>query len=51
MNYKDIVSKLGEHFTLYHYAQEKASSGHGDEVYFRVQTSQHFNVRTCDAEP
>ena len=26
LNYGDIVSKLGEHFTFYHYAQEKASS-------------------------
>ena len=36
VSYEDIVSKLGEHFTFHHYSQEKASSGHGDEVYFRA---------------
>ena len=51
MNYEDIVSKLREHFTFYHYAQEKASSGHGDEVYFRAQTSQHLDIEISDADP
>ena len=41
MNYKDIVSKLGEHFNFYHYAQEKASSEHGDKVYSK---SKHPNI-------
>ena len=44
VKYEDIVSKLGEHFTFYHYAQKKASSGHRDEVYFRAQTSQHLGI-------
>ena len=51
MSYEDIVSKLGEQFTFYHYAQEKASSGRGDEVYFRAQTPQHLYVKTSDADP
>ena len=51
MTYKDIDSKLGEHFTFYHYAQEKASSGHGDEVYIRAQTSQHLDMGTSDTDP
>ena len=51
MNYEDIASKLGEHFTSYHYVQEKASGRHGDEVYFRVQTSQHLDMGTSDADP
>ena len=48
---EDIVSKLGEHYTFYHYAQVKACSGHGDEVYFRAQTSQHLDMGTSDAHP
>ena len=51
MNYEDIVSKLGEHFTFYHYAQEKASSGFGDEVYFRAQTPQQLDMGTSDTDP
>ena len=51
MNYEDIVSKHGEHFTFYHYAKEKASSGHWDEAYFRAQTSQHLDMGTRDADP
>ena len=50
VNYEDIVSKLGEHFTFYHYAQEKASSGHGDETYFRMQISHHLDMGTSDAD-
>ena len=46
----NIVSKLGEHFTFYHSAQEKASSGHGDEVYFRAQTSQHLGMGISDTD-
>ena len=51
LNYENIVSKLGEHFTFYHYAQEKDSSGRGDEVYFRVQTSQHLDMGTSGTDP
>ena len=51
MNYEDTVSKLGEHFTFYHNAKEKASSGHGDEVFFRVQTSQNLDMGTKGADP
>ena len=51
MNYEDIVSKLGEHFTFYHYAEDKTSSGHGDEVYFRVQTSKHLDMGLSDTDP
>ena len=51
VNYQDIVSKLGEHFTFYHYVQEKTSSGHGDEVYFRPQTSQQVDMGTSDTNP
>ena len=36
---------------FYHYAQEKASHGHGDEVYFRAQTSQCLDIGTSDADP
>ena len=50
-NFEDIVSKLGEHFTFYHYVQEKTSSGHGDEVYCREQTSQHLDMGTSDQNP
>ena len=51
VNYEDIVSTLGEYFTFYHYAQEKASSGHRGEVYFRVQTSKHLDMGTSDTDP
>ena len=44
VNYEDLVSKLVEYFIFYDYAQEKASSGHGNDGYFRAQTSQHLDV-------
>ena len=50
VNYEDIVSKLGDHFTFYHDAKEKAFIGHEDEAYFRTQTSQCLDMGTNDAD-